>query len=90
MTIKDDDWRLRGQEKYMMNMKFHFATYPVDEDETEHDHCEFCWQKIGYGNDAIKEGYVSSDNYRWVCENCFSDFKEKFNFKDESKSYNRF
>ena len=72
--INCDDWRLQGQERYMMNLMFHYAVFPIE--KKDHAHCEFCWQKIGYWDDTIKYGYESFDGYRWVCEQCFHDFKE--------------
>ena len=56
----------------MMNLMFHYAVFPIE--KKDHAHCEFCWQKIGYGDDSIKYGYESFDGYRWVCEQCFHDF----------------
>lgn len=78
MSIEKNDWRLQGQERYMMGMHFKKKRFPLE--TLDHRHCEFCWQKIGCGKDAIREGYESTDKKRWVCEKCFIDFKERFNF----------
>ncbi len=78
MSVEKNDWRLQGQEQYMKNLSFVMKQFPLE--TLDHCHCEFCWEKIGYGNDAITKGYQSTDKYRWVCEACFQDFKDMFNF----------
>lgn len=72
-----NDWRLTNQERYMKGMTFIRKKY----DGKDHDHCEFCWEKFGYHEGNLSEGYCSEDNERWVCETCFEDFKDSFGFK---------
>ncbi|MDT7806778.1 MAG: hypothetical protein QOJ70_591 [Acidobacteriota bacterium] len=31
--------------------------------------------------DVLHEGYATEDNYRWICEQCFKDFKDLFEWK---------
>ena len=46
---------------------------------TDHDHCEFCWTKFSDTiPDSLTEGYTSMGDYRWICGNCYLDFKEHF------------
>lgn len=78
MSIEDNDWRLQGQEKYLVGMHFTKKKFPLQ--TGDHRHCEFCWQKIGVGKDAITDGFESTDRKRWVCEKCFNDFKGMFGF----------
>lgn len=74
-----NDWRLQGQEKYLMESNLVFRKYKKYSEEWQHDHCEFCSLKFSenpkFG--AIK-GYSTLDGYRWVCSSCFHDFKERF------------
>ncbi len=61
--------------------------YPWD-----HDHCEFCGSKFEETARAaerlpadpsiLTEGYVTVDPEvdEWVCERCFEDFKDEFNW----------
>jgi hypothetical protein len=28
--------------------------------------------------DALREGYATSDGYRWICDRCFEDFRARF------------
>lgn len=27
---------------------------------------------------VLHQGYATQDDYRWICESCFEDFKEMF------------
>ncbi len=50
----------------------------------DHDHCEFCWAKFAEEiliPDSLHEGYATADNYRWICEACFEDFKDQFGWR---------
>jgi hypothetical protein len=78
------DWRLQGQEKYLMDAVFARKQYARFSDEWDHDHCEFCGAKFSLeASEALQVGYATSDNYRWVCDGCFHDFKDKFGWKVE-------
>jgi hypothetical protein len=28
--------------------------------------------------DVLHEGYATQDDYHWICERCFEDFREQF------------
>ncbi len=48
----------------------------------DHDHCEACTVKFSETiPGALREGYATSDNYRWICPNCFNDLKEQMDWK---------
>ena len=83
MTAKPD-WRLQGQEKYLQGIALVHRLYrqnPKNPD-WDHDHCEFCWAKFSLtAPDALREGYASQDDYRWICTTCFTDFRERFAWK---------
>lgn len=83
--IEEDDWRLRGQEEYLQNKEFRFREFIPSGNGSLHTHCEFCWHKfMEYAEgveDCSQEGFCSSDDKYWVCEECFRDFKDKFNWK---------
>lgn len=71
------DWRLFGQERYMRGALFEWAQYRPYRPGWEHDHCEFCSAEFSlHGADALREGYATHDRYRWVCAQCFQDFRE--------------
>ena len=75
------DWRLlRDQIKYLYGVGLVYHTYTPSNSNNDHDHCEFCMQKFGYGKTDLHQGYSTEDNYTWICKNCFNDFNEKFNW----------
>ena len=45
-----------------------------------HEHCEFCWEKAL--TDKACTFYCTEDMYYWICEECFRDFREKFNWQE--------
>lgn len=76
-----EDWRLQGQEAYLKGATFQWRTYVRYSETWRHDHCEFCGAEFaepGTTSGALTEGYSTPDNYRWVCAQCFADFKERF------------
>jgi hypothetical protein len=81
--VKEDDWRLQGQEDYLLGIKLRFEKYSAYSEKWDHDQCEFCWSKFMVSNDpdVETEGYTTEDNYRWICKKCFEDFQEMFNWK---------
>ena len=75
-----NDWRLTNQIKYLYQKKLvrrKIADFP----DKDHEHCEFCWDKFGRGDNMLKEGYCTEDAYNWICDTCFEDFKEMFAWK---------
>ena len=76
--IEKDDWRLRGQEDYLLGENLYFRKWKAPKKEWDHDHCEFCWDKFSDYPDTLHEGYTTEDNYNWICQTCYDDFKEMF------------
>ena len=72
---KENDWRLTNQINYLFDKQLKFSKYVKHSDIWEHDHCEFCYEK--FFNES-QHGYSTLDNYYWICENCFNDFHEMF------------
>lgn len=82
MPISPDDWRLMGQEKFLKGVRLvkqAYRRYPLNP-EWDHDHCEFCGAKFMVEDypDVLHEGFSTENDYYWVCEKCFFDFKEYF------------
>lgn len=78
----EDDWRLAGQERYLAGatlIRRKYRANPRNRD-WDHDHCEFCWAKfmVEEQPDVLHAGYSTEDEYRWICDTCFSDFKDEF------------
>src|SRR5262245_28368448 len=80
IAAADDDRRLRGQERCLLGATPHLATYTRPRPAWDHDHCAFCWAKLMEEDhpEVHHEGYNTEDEYRWVCLQCFEDFRERF------------
>ena len=81
IIMEINDWRIRWQEDYLKGRTFYFHEYSMWSEQWNHEHCEFCWKKIGQDEDTCHEGYSTLDDYYWVCTDCFQDFKEYFAFQ---------
>jgi hypothetical protein len=44
--MADDDWRLRGQEDYLLGATLQLKAYRMWSEKWDHDHCAFCWAKF--------------------------------------------
>lgn len=75
---KLNDWRLMGQEKFLEGKTLVQKPYVIRKPRWEHDHCEFCMERI---DETVKNAYCTEDEYHWVCQKCFNDFKEVFKWK---------
>ena len=60
-----------------------FKKWSMTRENWDHDHCEFCLQKITDLDisDSIKEGWTNQDEGLWICESCFEEFKETYQWK---------
>jgi hypothetical protein len=78
-----NDWRLRNQLSYFKRAELSWRDYRAFRPGWEHDHCEFCSAKFSEGNDseALHAGFTTCDEYRWVCPQCFADFKDLFEWR---------
>lgn len=76
-----DDWRLlRGQLNYLYGSTLIHHNYKSSSKTNDHDHCEFCMQKFGFGAADLHIGYSTEDNDIWICEKCYKDFNKLFNW----------
>jgi hypothetical protein len=77
------DWRLSsGQEKYLTGITLTHRQWRESRPGWNHDHCEFCWAEFAAQDmpDVLHEGWTTPDEYRWICETCFRDFRDSFNW----------
>jgi hypothetical protein len=81
--VDKNDWRLVGQEKYLYGATLRWKRYTPPSEEWDHDHCVFCWAKFMDVDrpNILREGYATEDNCYWICEQCFGDFKEMFQWR---------
>lgn len=89
-----DDWRVMGQERRLAGATFVRKPYRVWTETWEHDHCEMCARKfvesdstredsetVTAGFAAVGRGPKGEDDYYWVCDECFDDFRDRFGWK---------
>ena len=82
--MTNGDWRLTNQLKYMKGATLRWRAYQAPSETWDHDHCEFCFIKFLpelWGDYVAAEGYVTDEDDRWVCKQCFEDFKELFEWR---------
>lgn len=83
MTNKED-WRLTGQEEYLDSAEL-ISVSPkeyIDKkagNDTLHEHCEFCMSTVCFNSNT--KWYTTKDHYRWICQDCYNDFKDRFCWK---------
>lgn len=75
------DWRLNGQERYLYGVKLKHMNIKDKLNPSDHEHCKFCLEKISNYPNTIHDAYCTEDEYHWVCDNCYNDFKTRFNWK---------
>ena len=75
---KFKDSRLNGQEKYLINA--HLIQNSCQEEPSKQKYCEFCMKKMVF-NSEYEKCYATKDRKYWICEKCFEDFKDMFNFR---------
>jgi len=78
-----DDWRLRGQEKYLSGVSLFRRKYRRYSETWDHDHCAFCWATFSEMDEDLHEGYTTDDEYHWICAPCYEDFREQFHWQVE-------
>lgn len=76
--LNESEWRLQSQESFLKGMKLIKKEYKKYSDTWDHDHCAFCFDKFFEAPGYLHEGYATEDEYYWICETCFHDFKERF------------
>ena len=79
------DWRMQGQEAYLRGATLRRRRYSARRPDWDHDHCEFCGAKFMDADfpGVLREGYVTADGYRWICDTCFHDFRARFEWSTE-------
>ena len=84
-TAGEADWRLQGQERYLRGVTLVHRRYRRNPKKAawDHDHCEFCGAKFMVEDfpEVLHHGYATEDDYRWICEPCFTDFRETFKWQ---------
>lgn len=79
--IEKDDWRLRDDVEYLKNKEIN----PTDGEEiTQYSKhlkkCIFCWEEVW--DTPHQWWFIPEDLSCCICEECYNDFKELFNWKE--------
>ena len=78
--IQKDDWRLMNDVEYLKNKEIN----PTDGEELAKNapylkECIFCWEKV---RDNFRQWwYLPTDMSCCICEECYNDFKDMFNWR---------
>ena len=79
--IAQNDWHLHGQQDYLIGVTLIRQPWRPADPRNDHDHCEFCWEKfVGFAG-CLHEGYATEDRRYWICEECFRDIRERFQWR---------
>ena len=82
-----NDWRYHGQEGYLLGVTLRQKKYAERITKTDHDHCLFCMAKFSDSiPDTLTEGYATTDDYRWICADCYAEFKDDFKWLISEKA----
>ncbi len=81
--VDKEDWRIMGQEGYLkkrtvFHKKFNVLTTPIG-----YRQCEFCYSIFSDEPGKLKHGYHEPISDSWICEDCFQDFKDMFQWTVE-------
>lgn len=80
--IDKDDWRLMNDVGYLMNAEIDPVGYEeIVTYRPQIKHCVFCWEQVPQKLSYYQTWYVPLDKSCAICENCFKDFREQFNWK---------
>jgi hypothetical protein len=85
--FEPDDWRLSGHKTHD-GSTWHHRSYFIWSPTWDHDHCSFCGasfevpgSEAAQGEDVRTEGWTSEDEYEWICDVCFADFRDQFHWQ---------
>ncbi|MFZ2269319.1 MAG: hypothetical protein WAV95_17225 [Azonexus sp.] len=81
-----NDWRLTNQATYLKGVALVRRSYAAAHEGNDHDHCEFCFSKFMVDGlcGTLSAGYATLDGARWICEACYSDFADLFDWRLDS------
>ena len=78
-----EDWRIRGQEGYLMRKKLQHRVFSREICIEDYDQCEFCWKVFDQDSNHPLFAYYEPTERVWICETCFKDFDKYFHWTVE-------
>jgi hypothetical protein len=82
--MDESDWRLSNGGEYLHGLTLYWRAWTETRPGWDHDHCEMCFAKfasVDEDAETLRHGYTTSDEYRWICEECFADFREHYDWR---------
>jgi len=78
-----DERRQANLERCLKGVHLYFRDYEPATPRADRDYCEFCRSKFSRepGPRVLSVGYATGDGYRWVCESCFVEFANRFEWQ---------
>ncbi|MBR5094643.1 MAG: hypothetical protein IK095_06070 [Oscillospiraceae bacterium] len=73
-----EDWRILGQEGYLLNKRLQHRRFSRALCVKDHDQCEFCWRVFDGKAGSPSYAYFDPISKAWICEECYNDFKVHF------------
>jgi hypothetical protein len=77
--IEPNDWRITNQMHYLYKKPLLNIPYRLYQAGWDHDHCSFCLETIDMS--SAEPAYCTTDEYNWICPECFEDFKDMFEWE---------
>ena len=78
-----DDWRIMGQEGYLIGKSLQHRQFRRELCYKDFDQCEFCWACFDGDSAAPMRAYYVPEERVWICEACYKDFQEHFQWTVE-------
>ena len=78
------EWNVEESDISLNNHVLHRKIFSDRLKDTEHEHCEFCSALFGSQKRDFVEGYCTEDYYYWICDHCYNEFKDEFNWTIKS------
>ncbi len=70
-----------GEAPWLINKTLHRQGF-VPTKSGDHEHCEFCWQRISACDGDDHEGYTDDAQYHWVCMACWEERHNEYQWKE--------
>lgn len=81
MTVQDDPRILPWHAERLAGVTLVHQPWESANPQNDHDHCAFCWAKFADYDDCLHEGYSTEKREDWICEACFTDFRDRFQWR---------
>ncbi|MCR5808105.1 MAG: hypothetical protein K6G56_00930 [Clostridiales bacterium] len=81
--INNGEWRLTAWEACQIGNCMQHRVFDRTIVIEDFDKCSLCYERFDTDEKHPQKAYYCPDNHRWVCEKCFNDFKDLFDWTSE-------